>query len=320
MANSTSTVGRPEAAVKITRPRGSLGGRMRLSAGQCSAGEAGGGGKASQGQTHRLSPERGGDEAATRDTDPVTLAAWDAKEAEVPTLAGPPLGGCSARAQQRQTTGRHDRNESRMAQRLSTNRLARLSGVGMLDIMARGYGALKLALALFGAAMCGGQTAVDLPDSAGGGGRSSTLPNRAGRDAASSVPWTPAVDGGEDVRSEYVEPDCPDGGYPVVTAECDLFNPWSGCPLGQACYAVVEYPDQTDPCSVEQYGARCRPEGRGEQGAACSNHLCAGGFACVDTGQGTQCVKLCRMGVPSDCPPGLICFALDVVAGVGGCL
>jgi hypothetical protein len=188
----------------------------------------------------------------------------------------------------------------------------------MLGIMARGLGAA--ALALLGAVGCGGETvATDLFDAAGGGGRAASVPSRVDRDG-SAVPWTPVVDAGEDVRSEYVEPDCPDGGYPAVNFACDLFNPLSGCPLGQACYAVVVYPDESDPCSVEQYGAQCRPEGRGEQGAACSSYLCAAGFACVDSGRGTQCVKLCRMGSSNTCPPGLICFALDVVAGVGGCL
>ena len=180
----------------------------------------------------------------------------------------------------------------------------------MLRIMPRGPWALLLLAVLV--AGCGGATVTDPDGSAGG--RSS----RVGRDGGNGVPslW----DAGGDIHSEYLEPTCPDAGPPPVTDECDPFDPRATCPLGSACYPFVTYPDGGDPCAGEQYGAECFPEGRGTQGEACSSSLCSAGFACVVTGQGTQCAQLCRISSPGDCPRGLLCITMDVEPGVGSCI
>jgi hypothetical protein len=183
----------------------------------------------------------------------------------------------------------------------------------MLSIMLRGPWALLVFV--IEAAGCGGATVSD-PDGAAGGARATGA--RAGRDGGTEAPaiW----DGGGDIHSEYVEPTCPDAGPPPVTNECDPFDPRVACPLGWACYPFVTYPDGGDPCAREQYGAECLPEGRGTQGEACSSSLCSAGFACVVTGQGTQCAQLCRISSPGDCPRGLLCITMDVEPGVGSCI
>jgi hypothetical protein len=158
---------------------------------------------------------------------------------------------------------------------------------------------------------CGGATVTD-PDGSAGGARASN------RDGGPEVPslW----DSGGDIHSEYLEPTCADAGPPPVTDECDPFNPRAICPLGWACYPFVTYPDGGDPCAGERYGAECFPEGHGAQGEACSGGLCSAGFACVVTGQGTQCARLCRISNPDDCPRGLLCITMDVEPGVGSCI
>jgi len=57
------------------------------------------------------------------------------------------------------------------------------------------------------------------------------------------------------------------------------------------------------------------------QGDTCGSGStrCASGFVCVVGSEpGKQCVQLCRMGVQSSCPAGLICGELDV-EGYGVC-
>ena len=83
------------------------------------------------------------------------------------------------------------------------------------------------------------------------------------------------------------------------------------------CYPFVEYP--TGPCDTENYGTVCLAQGSSKQGEPCgSAGQCASGFVCVITGQGTQCVELCELGHPGQCPPGLFCLPIDV-EGFGGC-
>ena len=66
------------------------------------------------------------------------------------------------------------------------------------------------------------------------------------------------------------------------------------------------------------FGSVCAPVGTGKQGDACGGSNCAGGFVCVVTGQGTECVQICDLFGAAKCPPGLFCVPI-AVEGVGGC-
>jgi hypothetical protein len=124
-------------------------------------------------------------------------------------------------------------------------------------------------------------------------------------------------DASRDAASDFRDPGCPDAAPLPVDDECDLFHQPSGCPAGQACYPYVNYPNK--PCQQEQYGTLCSPPGVGKQGDPCDNgDGCAGGFVCVITGQGDQCVQDCPISGPNTCPEGLFCEPVDV-KGVGGC-
>lgn len=113
----------------------------------------------------------------------------------------------------------------------------------------------------------------------------------------------------------YVDPGCPDAAPPPPIKDCDVFGP-NTCPGGEACYPFVQYP--TKPCDHELFGAICAPVGTGKQGDPCGAQNCAGGFVCVVTGQGTECVQLCDLFGAAKCPPGLFCVPIDV-EGIGGC-
>ena len=139
------------------------------------------------------------------------------------------------------------------------------------------------------------------------------------RDGGAGGPQDGGTEVPRDVRSDYVEPDCPDAAPLPVRIECDLSAAYSGCPSGQACYPYVFYPDSDDDCAQEQYGTTCAPEGDGVQGDPCTGASCAGGHSCVLTGQGTQCVELCDVFGENTCPPGYLCLPIDVQPGVGGC-
>ncbi len=119
--------------------------------------------------------------------------------------------------------------------------------------------------------------------------------------------------------SGYMDPGCMDEPPPLEDYLCDPYAQGNGdCPPGEACHIYVDYPDR--PCGQEIYGSFCYPAGAGEQGDACTGgHECAGGFVCVVTGSGTQCVALCNLVGASGCPPGLVCEPIDV-KGFGGCL
>lgn len=128
-----------------------------------------------------------------------------------------------------------------------------------------------------------------------------------------------AADGGQDALQEYVDPGCPDQPPPLVDFQCDPYEQGNGdCPPGEGCYIYVQYPDE--PCGQEIYGALCGPAGYGGQGDPCFGGLdCQGGYACVVTGSGNQCVQLCPLVGDDGCPPGLVCEPIDV-EGFGGCL
>jgi len=113
----------------------------------------------------------------------------------------------------------------------------------------------------------------------------------------------------------YVDPGCPDAAPPPPVKDCDPFGP-NTCKAGEACYPFVQYP--TKPCEQEIFGALCAPVGSGKQGDPCGASNCAGGFVCVVTGQGTECVQLCDLFGAAKCPPGLFCVPIDV-EGIGGC-
>ena len=79
----------------------------------------------------------------------------------------------------------------------------------------------------------------------------------------------------------------------------------------------VRYP--SGPCEQERYGTVCAPAGTGRQGSACgSTEECAAGYACIITGAGTTCGKLCVLGQASSCPEGQVCEPIDV-AGYATC-
>lgn len=135
----------------------------------------------------------------------------------------------------------------------------------------------------------------------------------------SSSTGMPMSDDDGSLPDPYDDPGCPDAPPPIEAFDCDPYKQGNGdCPPGEGCYIYVDYPDA--PCEQEIYGSMCRPAGSGQQGEGCGSGLgCAGGFACVITGSGTQCVQLCSLNGPSGCPAGLVCEPIDV-KGFGGCL
>jgi len=179
---------------------------------------------------------------------------------------------------------------------------------------------LAVGAALAAAAACGGTTSVT-PAGTDTGSVDSGTPASGG-----TGPWTwgdagpvPIVDAGEDVRSDYDEPECPDAAPPPIERWCDPFEPHADCPAGEACYPFVEYPDPNDDCAQERYGTICAPEGYGVQGTPCEAGDCAAGYICVLTGQGTQCLQMCDTFGENTCPPGLFCGQIDIQPGLGGC-
>lgn len=184
------------------------------------------------------------------------------------------------------------------------------------------YRGLLLVLAL-SAAGCGGTVEGGTPPAGGSGGVAGTAGSGgvggldAGPDATggSDAGYDAAYDAPADVVSDYVDPGCPDAAPPPITQECDLFKKPTTCLNGEACYPFVQYP--SGPCQQEQYGTLCEPVGTGHQGDPCGGGDCAGGFVCVLTGAGNQCVQLCHLN-KNDCPSGLVCVPIDS-DGYGGC-
>jgi hypothetical protein len=126
-------------------------------------------------------------------------------------------------------------------------------------------------------------------------------------------------DGGLDALPDYTDPGCPDAGSKTTMFACDAYAQNNGdCAPGQGCYIFVEYP--ATPCSGEVYGTECAPAGPGMEGDPCNGSTdCAGGFTCVVSGQGDQCVELCHPSGDDECPSGDVCQPIDVL-GFGGCL
>lgn len=168
----------------------------------------------------------------------------------------------------------------------------------------------------FGAAAivgCGSVSFVEEETTTGSGG------GDAGKDAKPTGSGGSKIDGGKDAFDEYTDPGCPDAGPPIVDFQCDPYDQGNGdCAPTEACYIFVEYP--SEPCGQEIYGSVCAPAGTGQQGEGCGGALdCAGGFVCVITGGGNQCVQLCNLVGEDGCPAGLVCEPIDV-EGFGGCL
>jgi hypothetical protein len=115
-------------------------------------------------------------------------------------------------------------------------------------------------------------------------------------------------DGG--TTSSYVDPGCPDVPPPTPIHECDPFADVGECDFGERCTPYVQYPEDT--CQSEVFGTICSLEGPGVQGDDCTDTSCAAQHVCVTTGQGNQCVHICRLDAPDDCAPGLLCQPLDV--------
>lgn len=124
-----------------------------------------------------------------------------------------------------------------------------------------------------------------------------------------------------DALPDYVDPGCPDAGPPIYDFQCDAYHQNNGdCEPGQACYIYVQYPAPGQPCDQEVYGSYCYAAGPGVQGSPCGGGIdCAAGYCCVITGSGTQCVQLCPLVGPDNCPSGYVCETIDV-EGFGGCL
>jgi len=126
------------------------------------------------------------------------------------------------------------------------------------------------------------------------------------------------ADAEADASSDYVAPECPDAAPSPLEQQCELFVEGS-CPPGMGCFPFVQYPAPGDDCAQERYGTQCRVAGDGLQGEPCGGGDCAAGHICVLTGEGTICVQLCATDGSGSCPPGLLCEAIDVQPGVGGC-
>jgi hypothetical protein len=181
-------------------------------------------------------------------------------------------------------------------------------------------GAALAALMALAVSNCGG-IADEIPSSEDAGrrrdaARDTNAPDRAEAGDAASHDGSDA-DGALPV---YVEDACPPSVPDPPDYECDPFGTDAGqCQPGYGCYP---YPPQgTDPCNPGSWGARCQTAGTGTQGASCngSRSYCAGGYVCVKSGAGDQCVKLCRIQQLEPCADGLVCNPLDVF-GFGGCL
>lgn len=165
------------------------------------------------------------------------------------------------------------------------------------------------------AAGCGNTIAVD-GDPSGGAGAG------VGGDTATGPTTGPGgKDGGKDALDEFNDPGCPDSGPAPGNFQCDPYHQNNGqCGPGEGCFIFVQYPEPGEVCGQEIYGAVCQPAGFGGQGDACfGGGDCQGGFVCVVTGAGNQCVKLCPLVGNDGCPPGLVCEPIDV-EGFGGCL
>jgi hypothetical protein len=189
----------------------------------------------------------------------------------------------------------------------------------------RGTGSIFVGVLV--AVACGGSVAGDPNGTGGAGGTGAggtgatggTIPI-GGTGGTPITGGTGGKDAGKDAKTggtggTYVDPGCPDAAPPPPIKDCDPFGV-NTCKSGEACYPFVQYPSK--PCEQEIFGAICAPVGNGVQGDPCGASNCAGGFVCVVTGQGTECVQLCDLFGAAKCPQGLFCVPIDV-EGIGGC-
>jgi hypothetical protein len=122
-----------------------------------------------------------------------------------------------------------------------------------------------------------------------------------------------------DVYPIYHDDACVDAPVEPPPIECDPFATVNQCSGGRSCFPIP--PRATDNCNPGRYGTLCLFGGTGTQGTPCENGSeCAGGFICVKSGAGDQCVKLCRTNQYDSCGDGRICREVDVTgSGWGGC-
>jgi hypothetical protein len=175
---------------------------------------------------------------------------------------------------------------------------------------------LALSVTAGGALAAGcGPAVVSVPPGSGGAGGG----EGGGSSSSTSGTGLGGWDAGHDALPDYTDPGCPDAGGPILSFDCDPYHQFNGdCMPGEGCYIYVSYP--SEPCGQETYGSLCAPSGPGTQSAPCDGAQdCAGGFVCVVSGSGNQCVQLCPLSGNSSCPPGLVCEPIDV-EGFGGCL
>jgi hypothetical protein len=172
---------------------------------------------------------------------------------------------------------------------------------------------LPVTLAGVAGAGCGSVDIETNPGDVDGGG------GDAKHDGHTSTSTGPDGSNVPDTLPDYVDPGCPDAGPPLTNYMCDPFNQNNGnCMFGDGCFIFVQYPQE--PCGQEIYGAVCSPAGPGGQGDPCGGFPdCGGGFVCVVSGAGNQCVQLCPLTGKDGCAPGLSCEPIDV-EGFGGCL
>ena len=163
---------------------------------------------------------------------------------------------------------------------------------------------------------CGG--AVVDPSATPDGGRRRDS-GRPGSDRDSGIDPPPPDDARpNDDFPVFREDACADVRTPPPTLECDPFVQ-STCPPTMACYPIP--PQASGNCQPGRYSTLCFPAGRGTQGTPCSDGTeCAAGFICVKSGQGDQCVKICRTDEFNSCTDGRVCREVDVTgSGLGGC-
>jgi hypothetical protein len=163
---------------------------------------------------------------------------------------------------------------------------------------------------------CGNELVIRERSSDEGGGGSDPGTGGGGVEIAA---MSSGGDAGPDGFDAWVDPPCEDTPPPIEDFACDPYDQDNGdCLDGEGCFIFVEYPP--DVCSQEIFGSVCLPEGPGEQGDSCAGPTdCQGGYVCVVTGSGNQCVEFCNLEGESGCPPGLVCEPIDV-EGFGGCL
>ena len=188
---------------------------------------------------------------------------------------------------------------------------SRASASGVILGSVKLLGCLLPALA---ALACGGLVGPDhIPDMGSGAaaGTSGSGGVASGADAAPE-PGAGAEPGAGGSGTRYVDPGCPPAPKVQGPRECDPYSTTNTCGVGARCVPYVTYGDQ---CQSEEIGTRCAPAGTGVQGDDCANDgdSCAAGYVCASAGSGFRCARLCTLsGASDDCPPGLLCSALDV--------